>query len=109
MKQVTPFFNLLSDDDVLLPRFFETAIRSFAAYSEEVGLAADLDFGLMALSRFPAFVDNELCAIFLFIRSRHRRRDYQLARFREPWCGWSKTSLTILSSILWDAHECLRQ
>jgi len=131
MKQVTsPFFNLLSDDDVLLPRFFETAIRSFAANSEamlfigafvetdpnarilnvpfrwwptglqqppklffqmistgphtwtstlwrkevfaavdgldeEVGLAADLDFGLKAIARFPAFVDNELCAIFI--------------------------------------------
>lgn len=131
MKQVTsPFFNLLSDDDVLLPRFFETAIRSFASNSEamlfigafietdpddhilnvpfrwwptglqqppklffqmlssgphtwtstlwrkemlsaldgldeEVGLAADLDFALKALSRFPAFIDNELCAIFI--------------------------------------------
>src|SRR5208282_3848662 len=32
MKQVTsPFFNFLSDDDLLLPNFFETAIRSFAS------------------------------------------------------------------------------
>jgi len=35
MKQVTsPFFNLLSDDDILLPGFFETAIRSFASNPE---------------------------------------------------------------------------
>jgi glycosyltransferase involved in cell wall biosynthesis len=35
MKQVSsPFINLLSDDDILLPNFFETAIRSFESNSE---------------------------------------------------------------------------
>ena len=130
MKQVTsPFFNLLSDDDVLLPGFFETAIRSFASNStamlfigglveayldgrvqnvpfsewptglhqpptlffkmllsgpntwtsmvwrkellsalegldEEVGLPADLDFELKALSHYPVLFDRQPCAIF---------------------------------------------
>ncbi|MGO9607083.1 MAG: glycosyltransferase family 2 protein [Candidatus Binataceae bacterium] len=131
MKRVSsPFFNLLSDDDILLPNFFETAIRSFVSnpeamlfvgglietdlhghiqnvpfrgwsiglhqppelffkmlssgpntwtsmlwrkelhftldgLDEEVGLSADLDFELKALSRYPAVIDNELCAIFV--------------------------------------------
>jgi len=130
MKQVTsPFFNFLSDDDLLLPNFFETAIRSFAsnpdamlfigglieAYldgriqnvpfrewptglqqpptfffkmllsgpntwtsmlwrkellsaldglDEEVGLPADLDFELRALSHYPALFESQPCAIF---------------------------------------------
>lgn len=35
----TPLFNLLSDDDVLLPRFFETALRWLARYPEAMAFA----------------------------------------------------------------------
>jgi len=131
MKQVwSPFFDLLSDDDILRPNFFETAVRSFRSNPEamlfvgglietdlsghilnvpfrewsrglhqppelffkmllsgpnswtsmlwrkellsaldgldqEVGLPADLDFELKALSRYPALIDNEICATFV--------------------------------------------
>jgi glycosyltransferase involved in cell wall biosynthesis len=30
----TPFFSLLSDDDILLPKFYETALEGFAKYPE---------------------------------------------------------------------------
>ncbi len=131
MKQVSsPFFNLLSDDDILLPSFFETAIRSLESnpramlfvgglietdllghilnvpfrewpiglhqppelffnmlssgpntwtsmlwrkellsalggLDEDVGLPADLDFELRALSRYPVVIDDQPCAVFV--------------------------------------------
>lgn len=40
MRQVkTPWFSILSDDDVLLPRFFETAVDHLSKYSEAMFFA----------------------------------------------------------------------
>src|ERR1017187_8035333 len=37
MKRVdTPFFSILSDDDILLPRFYETAMEGFNSYPEAI-------------------------------------------------------------------------
>ena len=80
MRRVdTPFFSFLSDDDVLLPRFFETALQGFtrhpsallsAASTVEVDAAGSVRYQPLALWRREGLYDPPSGA-FAMLDNRH--------------------------------------